>query len=175
MSIWHEFLEIFTQMSWIPALLLCLGLVFLLIEVFVPGFGFFGITGALCIIAGIIVRIVFGLNVMQSAMLILIVIVFFAICVAIMVHSAQHGVLGQTGLFETNSSLDSDYNEPDKNLKKLVGKSGRSIGVLNLGGKAKINGKIYDVVSIGNYIEAGAHIKVVEIRDNTIMVRKWFE
>ena len=48
-------------------------------------------------------------------------------------------------------------------------------GVLNLGGKAKINGKIYDVVSRNSYIEDGAHIKVVEIKDNTIIVRKWFE
>jgi len=30
-------------------------------------------------------------------------------------------------------------------------------------------------MSISTYIEAGSNIKVVEIKDNTIMVRKWFE
>ena len=28
---------------------------------------------------------------------------------------------------------------------------------------------------ISSYIEQGSNIKVVEIRENTIMVRKWFE
>ena len=55
-----EFAEIFTQMGWIPAVLLCVGLVFIIVEVFVPGFGFFGIAGTISIVAGIIVRIVQG-------------------------------------------------------------------------------------------------------------------
>lgn len=170
-----EFAEIFTEMGWIPALLLCLGLVFLVVEVFIPGFGFFGIAGIISIIAGIIVRICEGLNLTQSLVLILLVLGFFIVAFAFMIFSAQYGILGRTGLFETSSSLSKDYNKVDKELKKLVGKSGRAVGVLNLGGKAKINGKLYDVVSRNSYIEDGAHIKVVEIKDNTIIVRKWFE
>ena len=170
-----EFVEIFTEMGWIPALLLCLGLVFMVVEVFVPGFGFFGITGIISIIAGIIVRIVQGLNLTQCLTLILLVLGFFIVAFVFMIYSAQYGILGRTGLFETRSSISADYNKVDKELRKLVGKSGRAVGVLNLGGKAKINGKIYDVVSRNSYIEDGAHIKVVEIKDNTIIVRKWFE
>lgn len=170
-----EFVEIFTGMSWIPALLLSLGLLFLIVEVFIPGFGFFGVTGILLLIAGIIVRIVDGLNIVQSLTLILLVLGVLIIAFLLMVNSARHGLLGRTGLFETKSSIRQDYDKADKNLSKLVGQSGRAVGVLNLGGKAKIKGKIYDVVSVNSYIEDGAHIKVVEIRDNTIMVRKWFE
>lgn len=170
-----EFLQIFTQMNWIPALLLCLGLVFIIIEVFVPGFGFFGVTGILSLIAGIVVRIVQGLNLAQSLALILIVIGFLTICCMFMVFSAQHGILGKTGIFENRTSLSTDYNKLDKQTRKLIGKSGRTVGVLNPGGKAKINGKIYDVVSLGTYIEENAHVKVIDIKDNTIVVRKWFE
>ena len=170
-----EFVEIFTEMGWIPALLLCLGLVFIIVEVFVPGFGFFGITGIISIIAGIIIRIVEGLSLTQSLTLILLVLGFFIIAFMFMVYSAQYGILGRTGLFETRSSIPQDYNKTDKELRKLIGKSGRAVGVLNLGGKAKINGKIYDVVSKNSYIEDGAHVKVIEIKDNTIIVRKWFE
>ena len=170
-----EFVEIFTGMSWIPALLLSLGLLFLIVEVFIPGFGFFGVTGILLLIAGIIVRIVDGLNIVQSLTLILLVLGVLIIAFLLMVNSARHGLLGRTGLFETKSSIRQDYDKVDKNLSKLVGQSGRAVGVLNIGGKAKIKGKIYDVVSVNSYIEDGAHIKVVEIRDNTIMVRKWFE
>ena len=74
-----EFVEIFTQMSWIAALLLIVGAVFMIIEVFVPGFGFFGIVGSLSLIAGIVVRICQGLDVTQSIALILICLGFFSV------------------------------------------------------------------------------------------------
>ena len=170
-----EFVEIFSNMGWIPALLLCVGLVFIVVEVFVPGFGFFGITGSLLIVAGIIVRICEGLNLTQSIILILIVLGFFVVCAMYIVYIAQHRMFVSTGLFENKSTLSQDYNKTDKELRKLIGKSGRALGVLNLGGKAKINGKVYDVLSMNSYIESGAHIKVVDIKDNTIIVRKWFE
>ena len=67
------------------------------------------------------------------------------------------------------------YNEVGRKYKKLIGKSGKAITKIDLAGKAKIKGQIYDVMSMNSYIEAGQHVKVVEIRDNTIMVRKWFE
>lgn len=170
-----EFLEIFTEMQWVPALLLIVGAVMLIVEIFVPGFGFFGITGTLSLIAGIIVRICQGLNLTQSLSLFLVVLGFFVFVVAFMIYGAQYGILGKTGLFERRSTLSKDYNKADRQTRKLVGKSGKAITNLDLAGRAKIRGKIYDVMSISSYIEKGSNIKVVEIRDNSIMVRKWFE
>lgn len=170
-----EFVQIFTEMNWISIALLSVGLLFIVIEIFVPNFGFFGITGILSLIAGVVVRICGGLNLSQSLILILIVIGFLCLSVMFMVWGAKYGILGKTGLFERSTTLSKDYNEPERKLRKLVGKSGKTISALNLGGKAKIKGKIYDVVSISSFIEEGKNIKVVEIRNNTIMVRKWFE
>ena len=170
-----EFAVIFTEMHWVPMLLLCVGAVFLFVEVFIPGLGFFGISGALSVIAGIIVRICQGLNITQSLVLILIVLGFFVFLTMFMVFSAKYGILGHTGLFENKTSLSKDYNTVDKQRRKLLGKSGKAITKLSLAGKAKINGKIYDVVSMNSFIEEGSNIKVVEIRDNDIIVRKWFE
>ena len=168
-----EFSAIFTEMGWLPAILLSLGMMFVIIEAFVPGFGFFGIIGTISTITGIVVRIVNGLNVTQSLTLILLVFAFYIVASIFMVFSAKYGILGTTGLFE--NTLKKDYDKPEKELRKLVGKSGKTVGVLNLGGKAKINGKIYEVMSIHSFIESGAHIKVVGIQNHTIMVRKWFE
>lgn len=170
-----EFLQIFTQMSWIVAILFVVGLVFMIAEVFVPGFGFFGITGVLLSIAGVVVRIVQGLNLTQSLALILVVLGVYFVLVIVMVFSAKYGILGKTGLFENESTLSYSYNKPDKDLRHLVGKSGKTITNLSLAGKAKIRGKIYDVMSINSYIESNKHIKVVEVKDNVLMVRKWFE
>lgn len=170
-----EFLSIFTEMSWFCIALFCLGLAFLIIELFVTGFGFFGITGILSVVAGVIVRICQGLNLVQSLTLILVVIGVMVLLTMIMVYSAQYGLLGHSGLFEKKSTIAQDYNEPDRKIKKLVGKSGKAITDLRLAGKAKIRGKVYDVISMKSYIEKGQHVKVVEIKDNEIVVRKWFE
>ena len=170
-----EFAQIFTEMHWIPALLLIVGLVMMIIEIFVSGFGFFGISGLVSLIAGVIVRICFGLNLSQSLTLILLVIGFLVLVVMIMIYGAQYGILGKTGLFERRTTLSKDYNKVDRELKRLVGRNGKTISKLDLGGQAKIRGEIYDVVSVSNFIEPNTNIKVVEIKDNTIMVRKWFE
>lgn len=170
-----EFAQIFTEMSWIVILLLSIGLVFTIVELFIPGFGFFGISGMLSIVAGVVVRICQGLNVTQSLTFVLIVLGVFVILFLFMVYSAQYGVLGRTGLFERRTTLDKNYNRPVKELRKLVGRNGKTISALNLGGQAKIRGKIYDVISINSYIEPNTNIKVVEIKDDCIMVRKWFE
>ena len=170
-----EFVQIFTQMNWISALLLILGIVFMIIEIFISGFGFFGFAGIGLLIAGPVVRICQGLNVSQSLTLVLMIIGFLALVVMIMVWGAQYGFLGKTGLFERRTTLAKDYNKADKELRRLVGRNGKTISKLDLGGQVKIRGKIYDVVSVSNYIEPNTNIKVVEIKDNTIMVRKWFE
>lgn len=170
-----ELFEIFTGMHWVSAMLLIVGAVLVIVEIFVPGFGFFGISGSLSIVAGTVVRICQGLNLTQSLTLILLVIGFFVFVIAIMIYGAQYGILGKTGLFERRSTLSKDYNEADRKIKKLVGKSGKAVSNLDLAGQAKIRGTIYDVVSISSYIEKGSNIKVVEIKDNNIMVRKWFE
>jgi len=107
--------------------------------------------------------------------LILLVIGFLMLCIMLMVWGAQYGILGKTGLFERRSTLPTDYDRADRSIRRLVGKNGKTISKLDLGGKAKIRGKIYDVVSIASYIEPNSRIKVVEVKDNTIMVRKWFE
>ena len=170
-----EFTQIFTEMQWLPALLLIMGVVLIFVELFVPGFGFFGIGGILSTIAGVVVRIFQGLNVTQSLTLILLVLGFFTLSGMFLVFSAQYGILGRTGLFDRNTTLSKGFNKPERELRKLVGKSGKTISKLDLGGQAKIRGKIYDVISISSYIEPNTNIKVVKIKDNTIMVRKWFE
>lgn len=166
---------IFTQMSWVSALLLIVGAVFVIIEFFVPGFGFWGIAGALSIVAGAVVRICQGLSLEQSLAFALMLLGCFVVVSFSFIISAKFGILGHTGLVERKSSLSPNYNVTAKELRKLVGRSGKAITNLDLAGKAKIRGKVYDVISINAYIEKNAHIKVVQIRDNEILVRKWFE
>ena len=146
-----------------------------MVAVFVPGFSFFGITGIASMVAGVVVRICQGISVEQALTLVLLVMGAICLGYIFILISAKCGILGRSGLVENRSTLSVDYNQPTKELRKLVGKSGKAISNLTLGGQAKIAGKIYDVISISSYIDKGSNIKVVEIKDNNIMVRKWFE
>lgn len=168
-----EFIEIFTQMHWVAWLLLGLGLLCMLIEIIIPDFGFFGTSGIVLLLAGVIVEICMGgMTAFQVIMLILIVLVVYLSCIWLMIRSAKDGKLGKSGLFESRPTISQNYNVTKDSLKELVGKTGVAISELNMAGQAEIDGKIYDVVSEMAFIEKNSHIKVVKIKDNTIIVKK---
>lgn len=170
-----DYAVIFTDMSWVAAVILLIGLVFVTIEVFVPGFGFFGISGTIAIVAGIIVRICQGLNFIQSVWFVLTIVGGLLVMAFVVLIGGRKTILGKTGLFENSTTISEDYNKTDRELKRLVGKTGVAISKLDLAGKAKIAGRVYDVQSVNSYIDAGSDIKVIAIKNNTILVRKWYE
>ena len=57
MTFWQEVALVFTEIGWIPAICLILGMILIIVEIFQPGFGFFGIAGGILVVIGIIVRI----------------------------------------------------------------------------------------------------------------------
>jgi membrane-bound ClpP family serine protease len=60
MSLFNEIAIFFQGMSWIVGLLLLLGYVFIVIELFQPGFGIFGIIGCAIIALGTVLRVSVG-------------------------------------------------------------------------------------------------------------------
>ena len=53
-----SFARLFTEMQVLPIILFVLGIIFCAVEMFIPGFGFFGISGVILIVAGIVVRFI---------------------------------------------------------------------------------------------------------------------
>ena len=167
-----KFIQIFSQMHWSAILLLAIGMIFMIVEMFIPDFGFFGIMGLVCLVAGVIVRICQGVTIFQALMLILIVLLLYCGCFGLMIKTAKSGKLGKIGLFETKPSISSEYNQPNPDLLNLVGKFGKTTTDLNLAGRALIDGKIYDVVSELSFIEKHVEIEVLAVKDNTIVVMR---
>lgn len=58
----------------------------------------------------------------------------------------------------------------EKDFAELLGKQGESITDLRPAGKVRIEGKRYDVVAKGNYIEAGTPVVVLLVEGNRIVV-----
>lgn len=172
-NFWTEFCNLFTEMSWIVILLLCLGVILCIIEAVIPGFGFFGIAGILCEIGGIVVHAVVSGSAIQVFCLILIIVLITLLLFLIFVNSAKHGMLAKSAIVETKTSLPKDYREKAENqLKTLIGKEGITLTECRPVGKIKIGQDTYEAQSIGSVIGKGEVIHIKAIEDARIMIDK---
>ena len=172
-SFWGEFVNLFTQMHWVVVLLLCLGIAFCIVEAIVPGFGFFGITGILCEIGGIVVHAVISGSVAQVFFLVLLIVLVVGLLFLIFIRSAKYGLLAKSALVENKPSIPNDYKEKaEKELAKLIGQEGLTLTECKPVGKIRIGQNSYEAQSRGMLIQKGEVIKVVAIEDARIMIDK---
>lgn len=167
-----EFIQIFTEMGFVSALFLTIGIILCIVEIFVPGLGFLGYTGAGCVIGGIVFRTIEGLSFYQFLVLILLIagLIFFAI--GLLIFLIKTGLMVDVGVFSTKTALPKDYK--NKEYKKLVGKIGKSTTPLMQAGQVKVRGKIYDAICDEGYIEKNKFIKVIRLEDNRLIVRRFW-
>ena len=169
---WAEFAQIFTSMQWYVILLLCVGVLFLFIEIFVPDFGFFGISGLGSIAAGIVTHAVLTKSIIQVIGLMLIFSLVLIIIFLIFVRSARFGLLGKTPFVENKTAVPSDYNKRSE-FKALIGKVGVAITPLRPSGKFMVDEKAYDaIVQSGELVENGEHVRVVAVEGIKIIVER---
>lgn len=168
-----EFIQIFTEMGWISGIFLTLGIILSIIEIFIPGVGFCGISGAICTIVGIIFRAVEGISLYQILVLILLIAGLFAFAVLLLIFLIKSGLMVDVGVFSTGTALPKDYK--NKEAKKLIGKVGKTITELMLAGRVKVRGKIYDAISEHNYIEKNKYVKIIKLEDNRLVVRRFWD
>jgi membrane-bound serine protease (ClpP class) len=61
--------------------------------------------------------------------------------------------------------------EPEAPYQELLGQRGTTTTPLRPSGHMKFEGRMYDVVAQGDFIEAGQPVEVIEIHHNRIVVR----
>ncbi len=172
-NFWNELSGLFTNMHWVVVLLICLGVIFCIIEAVIPGFGVFGVTGILCEVGGVVVHAVISGSALQVFVLVLIIFLITLTIFLIFVNSAKHGLLAKSAIVENKSSLPNDYREKAENeLKSLVGKEGLSLTECKPIGKIRIGQTSYEAQAIGSVIKKGEVVKVVAIEDARIMIDK---
>lgn len=174
MTFWQEFALVFSEIGWVPAVCLVLGLIFIIIEIFQPGFGVFGITGAVLVVIGIIVRLYHsgaGNPILQGVILIGVSTIVILIALAAMVISMKCGLLSRTGFVQKSRAVDVDISKGTEDYNFLIGQHGRTTSILRPGGNAQIDGKIYTVISTNGFIASDTEIVVESIEGVKIMVR----
>lgn len=165
-------------------LLFVIGVLLLLAEIFViPGFGVAGVTGIILVFIGLALSMVgnSGLNFELSGLGVLtesLLIVFSSLIVAAVVMFAFFGRFLKSGVFrklslETSENAQEGYHttifhEP----ANLIGKIGIAMTDLRPSGKIEIDDTWYDAQSEASYITKGTKVKVLDVKNNYLIVRE---
>lgn len=151
-------------MEWlIVILLIFFGLILIIAEIiFIPGTTIVGVIGAVFLIAGVVSSfsefgqqggwLTLGITAVSSGVIIY--------------YSFKANVWGR---FSLKSAITSKVNEGE--MEGLaVGLEGEAVSTLKPFGKAEISNKVYEVKTLGSFVENGTKVRIIQILTNQIIV-----
>ncbi|MEG6614835.1 NfeD family protein [Peptococcaceae bacterium 1198_IL3148] len=155
---------------WVAVLVMILGVLSLIMEVFVfPGFGFSGIAGVLLLAWGIILLSTDLIQSLQSLVIgLILTIAFFAWGIRM----GYKRKLWHRFALKDRQAREQGYSSARQELKQLLGKEGVVISKLRPSGAVEIEGQRIDVVSEGGYIMPGTKIVVVRVEGSRVVVKE---
>lgn len=165
-----SFARLFTDMNGWTAALFIIGLVLCVIEMCLPGFGGFGISGVVLVVAGIVLRMIFGGDLLMLLYMVLIALALFILMFWVFSKLITKSRLSKTALFHTDSSLPAGATQGTKDYSALVGAEGRAETALHPVGRACFDGETIDVVARDGYISQGAIVTVVQVEGQRVVV-----
>ena len=167
---------LFTNMTWPVIVCLIVGLVFVMIEIFQPGFGVFGTVGLLLLILGVVLRVIFRQEEDNVLAQIFILLFFISLIIIggfiIMVKSSKMGWLSRSPFIEKSTAVSPGISEGTKDYTYLKDKIGYAATDLKPTGKINIDGVVEDAYAEGFFIKKGEGIKVVDVKGGKITVRR---
>jgi membrane-bound serine protease (ClpP class) len=169
--------------DWLPPLLFVVGLAMLLIELFVtPGFGVLGVAGILLLLASIVLALpnFQGLpkrnfeysELLQAIGITAGILVAFAICAFLLARFFPHvPILGKLVLGPSRVSDGSSHAAAARMEQGArVGDVGETTTKLRPAGKARFGSRLLDVVTEGDFLDAGRPVKIARTQGNRIVV-----
>lgn len=169
---WAELSQLFTSMEWYVILMLCVGVLFVFSECFLPGFGVLGCSGLTLVVAGIVTHGIITRSFIQVIGLILILSLILIIVFLLIVRSARFGLLGKTPFIEKNTAVPADYGNKSE-FSSLIGEIGVAVTPLRPSGKFMIDEKVYEgICETAEMIETDEYVKVVKVEGIKIIVEK---
>lgn len=163
-----DMLGFLTDIKMWQAVILAAGLIFVIFEMFHPGFGAPGITGIVLLVLGVIL-IANGL--IEAIILIIIIIAILGVALSLVLRSAAKGRLSKTLILNDSLNKEEGYSSTE-DLEYFIGKEGKTITVLRPAGTADFDGVKLDVVSEGEFIPSGTRVKIFRVEGRRIVVKK---
>ena len=148
------------------AVCVLLGMILIIVEVFLPGFGLPGIGGIVLVGAGVVmVGVHFGS--LTAVGTLLVIIAVLAVLISWVLRQASRGGKRSDLFLQERDEL---YTQQE-DMKVLVGKAGTTTSVLRPAGIGDFDGVRLNVVTEGGFIEKGQPIEIVRVDGSRIVVK----
>ena len=163
--------------GWEELILVGVGLVLIAIELFVtPGFGAIGIVGVAALVGGLGLSLVGAGStwaVILGALGRVVVSLLLAIAVSLVLLRFLPRLPGGRRLvLDTELAADEGFASAPETDHAWLGKQGTAVSTLRPAGIGDFEGQRVDVISDGEFIEAGAPVTVARVDGNRIVVRR---
>ena len=159
-------INLFQDMSLLTMVLLGVGMLLCVIEVFVPKVGLSGILGIALLGTGLSSYYIDGFKFKQLISISSIIALVLAVFIIIELVLEGKGVIKNPNRYKFRT-----YNDTTIALNGLVGKSGRAITNIDLGGTIEIDGKLYYAIS-NVKISSNSIVQVIGVQNNTLVVKE---
>jgi len=163
--------------GWEELLLVAIGIVLVLVEVFVvPGFSIAGLAGIVALVAGLGMALV-GAGATVSVFITALGRVAISILIAlggslVLLRFLPRLPVGRRLVLQTDMEADEGYVSTPESDRHWLGRKGVAVSPLRPSGIADIEHARVDVVSDGDFIDAGTPIEVTRVDGNRIVVRR---
>lgn len=152
----------------IGIILLVIGFVLVAVELVIPGFGLPGISGIVCLIAGIFFT---ADSVEEGILITVVVIAVLGILMTVIMGLLAKRKLKSPIILDTDVKAGDSYlNSSD--LEYLVHRKGVALTDLRPAGRGNFDGIDLDISSDGGYIERGTPIVIDRISEKRLIVKK---
>lgn len=163
--------------GWEELLLVASGFVLLVLEIFViPGFGLAGVLGIVALLAGLSLSLIGGgatWGFVAIAMGRVMISVLLALAASLLLlRFLPRLPFGRQLILETGLAAGEGYASAPDSDNQWLGKNGSAFSPLRPAGIAVIDGERVDVVSDGEFIDAGLPVIVTRVDGNRIVVRR---
>jgi len=158
------------------------GIALLLVEVLViPGFGVAGIVGLVCLVAGLVLmgqkfdlpRVPGEVDFFVKNLLFTISAVMLSLMgFFVMLRLAPGLPLLRRLVLTATQRPEGGHSEAQAAVGSLVGHTGVALTHLRPAGRVEVGDRVLDVVSEGEYIDAGEPIQIIEARGHRVVVRR---
>ncbi|MCL2249409.1 MAG: hypothetical protein FWC13_09070 [Oscillospiraceae bacterium] len=163
------FVEFLTSLSWLSVVLFVIGMVLVVAEMFQPGFGLFGTFGIISLIGCVFVT---ANSIVQGVILtVVIAMMLLILFLAFLLIFSNGKIPSNLILTEAERKEDGYVGTPD--YSDYLGKTGFVTTICRPVGSADFDGDKLEVVTMGEFIDTGKSVEVIEIEGNRIVVREF--
>lgn len=155
----------------LQATLFIVGILLLIAEMFVPGFGVAGISGVVLLVIGIVLT---ARTPFEAFIMVIILIILIAIVISVVLRSATKGKLAKKLILNLTSKQELGYSA-SKDSTDMVGKTGTAVTTLRPAGIGEFDGVRLDIVTEGGFIDSNTKIKIIRVNGSRIVVEQMIE